>query len=224
MYSILIVEDAKEISDQLSQILRNEHFYCEVAGTMAQAIGRLENEDADFDLALVDLMLPDGHGYSVFHAAQDRGVPVIFLTASDDEYTTAGALDMGAADFVPKPYRRRELLSRINRALRESGRMSAELTYGTLKVDTEKGVVFKNGQELYLSRLEYRLLLLFMNRPGKIFTRDNLIEDIYNVTREYITDNTLTKHIQRLREKIEDDPQEPTCIRTVRGIGYKLGD
>ena len=224
MHQLLIVEDSKEISEPLLQILKEEGFTVTLVESQRAATKVLETEDAAFDLALVDLSLPDGHGFSVFHVAQEHDVPVIFLTANDDEYMISGGLDMGAVDYVTKPYRKRELVSRINRILKDRGKLSAELTFGDLRVDTAKGNAYKNGEELYLSRLEYRLLLLFMNNPGKLFTRDALLDEIWDVTGEYISDNTLTVHIKRLREKLGDDAQDPQMIKTVRGMGYKLGE
>lgn len=224
MYQILVVEDSVDIYEGLSSILREEGFQVTVADTQRSATAALEQEDADFDLALVDLSLPDGHGFAVFQTAQQYNVPVIFLTANDDEYMTATGLDMGADDYIPKPYRKRELLSRINKALKRRGKMNPEIVFGELRVDTARGNVYKNGEEIFLSRLEYKLLLLFMNRPGQLFTRDSLFDEIWSITGEYITDNTLTVHIKRLREKIEDDPQNPQYIQTVRGMGYKFGD
>ena len=223
MYCILVVEDAKEISEPLLQILKEEGFSVTLAESQRAAMQALETPGAAFDLALVDLSLSDGHGFSVYHVAEEQCVPVIFLTAVDDDYMISSGLDMGAADYIAKPYRKRELLSRINKVLREHGKLSAEITVGELRADTAKGIVYKNGEELYLTRLEYKLLLLFMNRPGQLITRDALFEEIWNITHEDITDNTLSVHIKRLREKIEDDPQNPRYIQTVRGMGYKMG-
>ena len=224
MYQILVVEDSVSIYEELAAILRDEGFGVTVADTQRSAIAALEKEDAAFDLALVDLALPDGYGTNVYHVAEEYDVPVIFLTAYDDEYTVSNGLDMGAADYITKPYRRRELLSRMNRVLRERGKMNAEIVFGDLRADTVKGNVYKSGEEIFLSRLEYKLLLFFMNNAGQILTRDSLFNEIWNITGEYITDNTLTVHIKRLREKIEDNPQNPKYIQTVRGMGYKFGD
>ncbi len=224
MYHILVVEDSVSIYEELETILKNEGFSVTVAATVKDATRQTEAVGDGFDLALVDLSLPDGHGFSVFHAAEEYDIPVIFLTANDDEYMTATGLDMGADDYIPKPYRKRELLSRINRVLKKRGKMSSEIVFDSLRADTAKGVVYKNGEEIWLSRLEYKLLLHFMNHPGQLITRDALFEEIWNITHEYITDNTLTVHIKRLREKIEDDPGDPKYIRTVRGMGYKFGE
>ena len=220
----MVVEDNVDIYEELTRILKNEGFGVTVASTQRAATQALESQQIDFDLALVDISLPDGNGFDVFYAAEEYDVPVIFLSANDNEYTISGALNKGAADYIPKPYRKRELTSRINKVLRERGKLSAELTYGELRVDTAKGNVYKNGEELFLSRLEYKLLLLFMGSPGQLFTRDALLEEIWNITGQDINENTLTKHVQRLRDKIGDDPQEPQYIQTVRGIGYKLGE
>ena len=224
MYQILVVEDNVDIHRELTRILKEEGFSVTVTESQRAATKALEAQEIEFDLALVDLSLPDGHGFSVYHVAEEYDVPVIFLSANDDEYMISGGIDMGAADYVTKPYRKRELMSRINRVLKDRGKLSAELTFGELRVDTIKGNVFKNGEELFLSRLEYKLLLLFMNHPGQLFTREALLEEIWNITGQEIYENTLTKHVQRLREKLDDDPQEPKYIQTVRGMGYKLGD
>ena len=222
MYQILVVEDSVDIYESLSAILKDEGFGVTVADTKRAATEALEAENTAFDLALIDISLPDGLGFSLYPVAEEQDVPVIFLTAVDDDYMISRGLDMGAADYIPKPYRKRELLSRINKVLRDRGKISSEIAVRELRADTAKGVVYKNGAELYLTRLEYKLLLLFMNRPGQIITRDQLFNEIWNITHEYITDNTLSVHIKRLREKIEDDPQNPRYIQTVRGIGYKL--
>lgn len=224
MYHILVVEDSAAIYEPLAEILRGEGFAVTVTAKQQAAVQAMEAPDSAFDLALVDLILPDGHGYSLYHVAEDYHIPVIFLTANDDEYTIAGGLDMGADDYIPKPYRKRELISRINKVLKKRGKLSAELTFENLRADTAKGTVYKDGEELYLSRLEYKLLILFMGSPGKLFTREELFDEIWNITHEYITDNTLTVQIKRLREKIEDDPQNPQYVQTVRGRGYKMGE
>ncbi|MCR5041761.1 MAG: response regulator transcription factor [Clostridia bacterium] len=223
MVSILVVEDSRDIYEPLCENLASEHYESAVAPTVREAVSLLEDPGRKFDLALIDLQLPDGHGFSVFRVCKDVGIPVIFLTANDDDLMISGAFDMGAADYVPKPYRKRELLARISKALEASGKINKEVVFADLRIDSVKGCAYKNGEELMLSRLEYRLLLLFMNNPGKLYSRDMLFEEIWNITGEYITDNTLTVHIKRLREKIGDEPTSPRYIQTVRGMGYKMG-
>lgn len=223
MYRILIVEDAKEISEALEKILREERYVTQIADTQEKAVALLEGSEEPFDLALVDLTLPDGgHGFAVYRVAESRHVPTIFLTATDDEYMHAQGIEMGAYDYICKPYSKPVLLARIRSALTRSGKMNAELVCRDLRIDLSRGKAYKNGQELYLSRIEYNILLLFMNNLGHIISRDRLMYEICDFADSYITDNTLTKHINRLRDKIEDDPQEPTHICTVRGMGYKM--
>ncbi len=151
-------------------------------------------------------------------------VPVIFLTALGDEFSVVTGLDMGADDYISKPFRPRELVSRMKSVLRRSGKTQSVIRIGTLTVDTEKALVRKGQEELLLSALEYRLLLIFLNHRGKVLTRTALLEEIWDVSGEFVNDNTLTVYIKRLREKIETDPANPQLLLTVRGIGYKLGE
>ena len=153
-----------------------------------------------------------------------QDIPVIFLTASDDEASVVTGLNMGADDYVTKPFRPRELVARIKAALRKGGKASSSFNIGGLLVDTASGIVKKNGSEIFLSALEYRLLLVFVSNPKSIITRDRLLNELWDAAGEFVTDNALTVYIKRLREKIEDDPAAPRIIRTVRGTGYRLGE
>ena len=149
---------------------------------------------------------------------------MIFLTATDDEASVVMGLDMGADDYIIKPFRSMEMISRIKSVLRRTGRAQAVFEIGNLRVDSVQGTVHKNGKEVYLSALEYRLLLVFLNNRGVVLSRSKLLESIWDIAGEFVNDNTLTVYIKRLRDKIEDDPQNAQIIRTVRGIGYKVGD
>jgi DNA-binding response OmpR family regulator len=223
MARILLVEDDKSIVMNLTEFLQSEGFSVDSAGGQKAAVQKIADEP--YDLILLDISLPDGNGYAVCSAAKSiREVPVIFLTASGDEYSVVTGLDMGADDYISKPFRPRELLSRIRSVLRRNGRSQQALEYGGVRIDTVKGTVMKNGSEIFLSALEYRLLLIFFNNKGVLLTRGKLMEEIWDIAGEFVNDNTLTVYIKRLREKIEDDPQEPTIIKTVRGLGYKLGE
>lgn len=223
MPKILLVEDDQSIISGLTEFLSGEGFAVESATGQAAALQRLQT--GHYDLLLLDVSLADGNGFAVCAAAkQDGDTPVIFLTASGDEYSVVTGLELGADDYIQKPFRPRELVSRIRSVLRRANKSQSVIALDSVRVDTVKATVTKNGKELYLSALEYRLLLVFLNNRGVVLTRNRLLEEIWDVAGEFVNDNTLTVYIKRLRDKIEDDPQNPTLIKTVRGIGYKLGD
>lgn len=216
------MEDDAGISRNLALLLRSEGFAVTHAGTQKEAALLLAEQK--FDLALVDLSLPDGNGFAVCtEIRQVQDIPVIFLTASGDEASVVTGLNMGAEDYIIKPFRPRELIARIGAALRKSGRSSAVFEAGGLCVDTASGIVKKNGKEVFLSALEYRLLLVFAANPKSIITRERLLDELWDASGEFVSNNTLTVYIKRLREKIEDDPASPQIILTVRGMGYRLG-
>ena len=223
MTRILLVEDDRSIVDNLTEFLNSEGFLVDSVNGQAAAIHKIENNS--YDLLLVDVSLADGNGFAVCAAAKaNTNVPVIFLTASGDEYSVVTGLDMGADDYIGKPFRPRELVSRIKNALRRAGRVQSVIELDGIRVDTVKGTVMKNGTEIFLSALEYRLLLIFINNRGAVLSRSKLLEEIWDIAGEFVNDNTLTVYIKRLREKIGDDPQNPSFIKTVRGIGYKVGE
>ena len=221
MTEILLVEDDKGIVANLTEYLTSEGYSVKSASGQAGAMKLLESER--FDLALLDISLSDGNGFAVCSAIKaDYGIPVIFLTASSDEYSTVTGFEIGADDYISKPFRPRELVTRIRNILRLTRGAGTVIHLGELTVDTVKGTVNKNGRDLYLSALEYRLFLFFLSNRGMVLTRSQLLEAIWDIAGEFVNDNTLTVYIKRLREKIEDDPQNPTVIKTVRGLGYKV--
>lgn len=220
---ILLVEDDESIIFALTSFLKNEGIECISATGQKKAEMLIGRED--FDLVLIDIILKDGNGFSVCSMVKEKtDTPVIFLTASSDEYSVVAGLDMGADDYIEKPYRPRELLSRIRSVLRRSGKTQSVVTVGNIKVDMDKGAVIKGGKDLFLSALEYKLFLLFLNNSSVILSRERLLSEIWDVAGDFVNDNTLTVYIKRLRDKIEDDPQNPKIILTVRGMGYKLGE
>lgn len=221
---ILLVEDDASIVRALSELLRSEGYETAHAARQDDAIDLLRRER--FDLALLDVTLAKGTGFAVCAAARDAapGMPVVFLTASDDEYSTVMGLDMGAVDYVAKPFRVRELLSRIKAALRRTGMATQKLCLGPVEIDLGAATARKEGIELELSALEYRLLLHFTQHAGKLVTRDALRNVIWDDAGEFVSDNALNVYIRRLREKVEDDPSDPQIIMTVRGMGYKAGE
>ncbi len=146
------------------------------------------------------------------------------LTAKTTHDAIVNGLEQGADDYIAKPFRPKELVSRIRSVLRRCGKKEKILSLGLIRLDTIRGTVEKNGSELILSALEYRLLLIFLNHKGVVLTRNKLLEELWDIAGDFVNDNTLTVYIKRLREKIEDDPQNPVLIKTVRGIGYKAGE
>ena len=173
------------------------------------------------------MTLPDGDGFSFFQWMKGkRELPVIFLTAMDEEKDIVKGLDLGADEYITKPFRPRELISRIRKVVRQAGiepEEKKELVIDNVRIHKEQGVVYKNNQMLELTALEYKLLLLFFENKGRILTRTQILANIWDEAGNFVNDNTLTVYIKRLREKIEDVPGEPKIIKTVRGMGYKIG-
>lgn len=218
MTRILLVEDDAAIVSTLTAFLESEGFsVCAVSGQQA-ALKRLKE---GFDLMLLDVSLADGNGFALCHAVKERmALPVIFLTASIDEYSTVTGLDLGAEDYIGKPFRPRELISRIRAVLRRSGKSRDILQIGDIQVDLEKAAVTRDGKKLPLTALEYRLLLILLQHRGEVLSRDRILTELWDAAGEFVEDNTLTVYMKRLREKIERNPQQPELIRTVRGRGY----
>ncbi|HIW58578.1 MAG TPA: response regulator transcription factor [Candidatus Anaerobutyricum avicola] len=218
---ILIVEDEREIVENLRILLTEEGFSVCAAANRKTAVEILEERGAD--LILLDLMLPDGSGYSLCSAIKkERDIPVIMLTAMDDEASVVTGFDLGADDYVTKPFRPMELVSRIRNVLRRSEKRQMRYMAGNLSLDVQRAYVEKNGKEIYLSPLEYRLLLIFFQHQGEVLGRNRLLEEIWDIAGDFVSDNTLTVYIKRLREKVEDDPAHPALIKTVRGLGYRM--
>lgn len=219
---ILLVEDDGGIVWALNEVLRGEGFeVCAVSGE-TEAKRYLEGGSLP-DVILLDLSLADGNGFSLFCTVKEKyGVPTIFLTASGDEESVCRGLELGAEDYIAKPFRARELVSRIRSVLRRSTCTRNIVQLENVTVDTDKGTVTKNGAEIALSALEYRILLVFIGNRGRLLSRSRLLEEIWDVGGDFVNDNTLTVYIKRLREKIEDDPHDPHIIKTVRGLGYRV--
>lgn len=223
MMKLLLVEDDEAIAVGLEYSLSQEGFEVVVCNDAASALNKIESQD--FDFAIIDISLPDGNGFDICKRLKEKGdVPVIFLTARDDEGSVVMGLDIGADDYITKPFRLRELHSRIRAVLRRANRSGEErvIQIGSLTVNVAEGKVKKGGREIFLTALEYRLLLTLLANKGRVLTREQLLQSIWDVSGDFVNDNTLTVYIKRLREKIEDDPQNPTIIKTVRGIGYRI--
>jgi len=223
MTRILLVEDDSSIISSLSSFLESEGFSVYAVGGQRDALKAVQEDS--YDLMLLDVSLSDGNGFSVCKEVKALcSMPIIFLTASGDEYSTVIGLDLGADDYIAKPFRPRELVSRIKSVLRRAGKTSSIMELKDIKVDVDKAQVTKGGREVFLSALEYKLLLVFLSNKGTVLSRNRLLQEIWDIAGEFVNDNTLTVYIKRLREKIEDDPQNPAIIKTIRGLGYKAGD
>jgi two-component system, OmpR family, response regulator VicR len=225
---IIVVEDDRTIASGLEYSLKQENYEIVLCHTAASAIEVMNHSIEEIDLCIFDLSLPDGSGYDLCkHVKHRRDIPVIFLTAFDDEVNVVMGLDMGADDYITKPFRIRELVSRIKTVHRRYSLISQQkntIDFENIQINTLEGKVYKNGQEILLTALEYRLFLLFSTHIGQVLTRAQLLDRIWDVAGDFVNDNTLTVYIKRLREKLEDDPQKPTILKTVRGMGYKVGD
>lgn len=226
MKKILIIEDDEAIRMGLHYYLQQESFSIVESSNGRDGVERLR-EDLEISLCLLDVNLPDQNGFSLFQEIRTFSkVPIIFLTADDLETSVVMGLDMGADDYVTKPFKARELLSRIRSVLRrtEEKEQSSIIEYGGILLDTRQAKVFKNGKDVMLTALEYKIILAFFLNPKVVFTREKILSNIWDVNEEYVNDNTLTVYIKRIREKIEDNPSNPKIIQTIRGIGYQLGD
>ena len=216
---ILLVEDDTSILMGLKFCLEQENFLVSTAITGKEALEKIQES---FDLILLDLNLPDMNGFDILQ--QIEKIPVIFLTANDEEVSIVQGLDMGAEDYITKPFRTRELISRMRAVLRRRNvNVNQRIQVGNLLIDPSCAKVFKNGQEIFLTTMEYKILLILATNPNVVFTREKILADIWDVNEAYVNDNTLTVYIKRLREKIEDDSNHPKIIETVRGVGYKIG-
>lgn len=223
MPKLLIVEDDMDIVDNLSILLQDEGYSVCHAHNVEDALKILRTEN--IELVLLDITLPDGNGYSVCTTVKRlTNAPVIFLTAMTDEASIITGFQLGADDYVTKPFKPMELICRVRNALRKSGKVPSIFQVEDLHIDASKAMVTKAGTEIVLSALEYRLLLVFLNHFGETLSRRELLHEIWDIAGDYVNDNTLTVYIKRLRDKIETDPANPVILKTVRGLGYKVGD
>ena len=226
MLSILFVEDDTTISMGVEYSLKQDGFQVNLASRLEEARDLLKHNH--FDLVLLDLGLPDGSGYELCKEVRAAGdTPIIILSARDEESSIVLGLDLGADDYITKPFRLRELISRMKAVLRRRGPVESgdhTLACGNVTVFTQQAKAYKNGREVLLTALEYRLLLTLVLNQGRVLTRSQILGSIWDVDEDFVNDNTLTVYIKRLREKLEDDPQNPTLIKTVRGLGYQVGD
>lgn len=216
---IMLVEDNETIIMGLEYLLSREGYQVVTARDKKQAILILGQEC--LDLAVLDVALPDGSGFDLCREVKARTqTPVIFLTAMDEETSVVEGLDMGADDYIVKPFRNRELVSRIKSVLRRNGKGSTVLRCKDIELDTLTGLVSKGGRRIVLTKLEYKILSIMMSHPYRLFTRDEILADIWDISGNFVNDNTLSVTMKRIREKLGDT--DGSIIRTVRGMGYRL--
>lgn len=220
--NLLIIEDEETIRMGLKYYLEAENFNILEAKNGSEGLKKVN----EADIILLDVNLPDINGFDLFKQLKNiKEVPIIFLTANDLEVSIVRGLDMGADDYIAKPFKARELLSRINNILRRNNKSNSNIiNISNITIDLNQAKVFKNNTDVMLTALEYKILLTLALNPNKIFTREKILSDIWDVNEEFVNDNTLTVYIKRIREKIENDISNPKIILTIRGIGYKIGD
>lgn len=220
---IFLLEDDEAIGIGLTYSLENEGYNV----TLAKSVKEAEKiiDEKEFSLYILDLTLPDGSGYDVCKRIKAKGdLPVIFLTAYDDEVNVIMGFELGADDYISKPFRVKELMLRIKSVMRRYSNETSDgiIKINNLKINTNEAKVYKNYEEIVLTAMEYRLLLILLSNRGKVLSRTALLENIWDVAGDFVEDNTLTVYIKRLRDKIEEDPAKPEFIKTVRGLGYVI--
>ncbi len=222
MVKILLIEDNEIITKGLKYSLEQENFEIETAENIVTAKTKIKKQR--YDLYLLDIGLPDGNGYEICNYIKSKeDVPVIFLTAKDEESDVVQGLDMGADDYVIKPFRTRELISRIKSVLRRyyhEENKENQIKCGNITIDDNKAEVYQNGEKIIFTSLEYKILYLLMSNKNILVTREQILDKIWDVAGNFVNDNTLTVYIKRIRNKLND--KEGKIIQTVRGIGYKV--
>lgn len=221
MIKVLLVEDNNSIILGLEYLFKEEKFTYNITKNKRDTLNLLDKES--FDIVLLDISLPDGNGFDICkYIKQKKNIPVIFLTAKDEEKDVVMGFELGADDYIIKPFRNRELISRIKNVLRRKSNLDNCITVKDIKIDTEIGKVYRENKEIVLTKLEYKILYnLFVNK-NKLITREEILNDIWDIAGNFVEDNTLTVYIKRIREKIGD--KEGKIIQTVRGIGYRINE
>lgn len=221
MEKILIVEDNELIATGIKDRLNDEGFLVDSSNNIKEAMQLLTSNK--YNLILLDIVLPDGNGINFYETIKELSnhTAVIFLTAKDTEDDIVRGLELGADDYIVKPFRTRELISRIRNVLRRSKNIST-IQIGNIQFDRINNVIYKENNIVELTALEYKIFCILVDNIGKLVTREYLLGRIWDISANFVNDNTLTVYMKRLREKIEDDPNNPKIIKTIRGIGYKV--
>ena len=223
---ILIVDDESRMRKLIKDFLISKGYSILEAEDGEKALQVFEENLEKIDLILLDVNLPDYNGFDLFKEIKKiNNYPIIFLTANDLETSIVMGIDMGADDYITKPFKARELLSRINATLRRYGNNNSNIIkIQDIIIDLKQAKVFKNNKDMMFTALEYKIFLTFALNQNTVITREKILADIWDINSDYVNDNTLTVYIKRIREKIEDDPTNPKILKTVRGIGYVVGE
>ena len=217
MRKILIVEDNEIIIKGLKYLLEQEQFEVQVCLNAQEAMNIIGKQE--FDLIVLDIALPDGNGFELCeYIKQYTDIPIIFLTAKDEEQDVVKGLDMGAEDYIIKPFRNKELISRINNVLRRFNKENNKIEYANIEINLDQKAVYVNGKNVEFTKLEYKILLLLLSNVGKTVTREQILDKIWDVAGNFVNDNTLTVYIKRIRAKLGKED----IIKTVKGIGYQV--
>lgn len=222
MKRILIIEDDNVIQNSVKYYLENEGFKIDCASSLTDGEQMLVKNE--YDLLLLDVSFRESNGFD-FYKHLERKIPTIFLTALDDEKDIVKGFELGANDYITKPFHARELLMRIKNVLKYTeNKKESYIKIENLLIDTDKSIVYSNDKKIELTALEYKILLFISENKGKLVTRGQILASIWDNNNNFVNDNTLTVYIKRLREKIELDCNNPKIIKTVRGIGYRIGE
>lgn len=227
MIKILLVEDDMAITVGVEYALKKEGFSVSSAKNIKEAKEKLNNNA--FNLMLLDVLLPDGSGYDLCKELRNSNsnLPIIFMTACDEEVNVVLGLDLGGDDYITKPVRIKELVSRINAVLRRNKVVNnvpaRRIQTGNIVIEPLKFKIFKNSKEITLTSMEYKLILLFIENKGNVLSRNKIIEKLWDIEGNFVDENTLNVYIKRLREKVENNIKEPEYIETIRGLGYRWG-
>ena len=224
MQKLLLVEDDTTLAMSIEYSLKKEGYLVDSAHNYSKAMEFIDSIDSkEYDLIILDIELPDGNGFELCkHIRKTRNTPVIFLTAKDEEVNVVMGLDIGGDDYITKPFRLKELLSRIKAVIRRTSQKSQEniLISNDIKVNLLESKVYKKDQQIYLTPSEHKLLVFLIQNPKQVLSRARILEKLWDIDSEFVDDNSLSVYIKRLREKIEDDHTKPEYIKTVRGTGY----
>lgn len=217
MKNILIVEDNEAIIKGLKYLLEQEQFNVTVCKSVEETMNVIGKQD--FELVVLDITLPDGNGFELCeYIKKYTDIPIIFLTAKDEEQDVVKGLDMGAEDYIIKPFRAKELVSRINNVLRRFNKENQKIDYANVSINLNERAVYVNGKNVEFTALEYKILLLLFSNIGKTITREQILEKIWDVAGNFVNDNTLTVYIKRIRAKLGDE----SIIKTIKGVGYQI--